>query len=577
MNLHCTTETLLKRTTSRCPVCHAAVPGEVWKVNDGKHARVFLRRDCPEHGRAEACIASDARFYWLAQGKPENQCCGGTCHAAEGEATGTLGRNAMPPKAEMNREGSEGSEDDAGSSGHAPSDSAASFAPFASFAVKNSSAEATTAQERLSTASGASSSQPSTLNSQLAPERLSTCLALIEIVNSCNLACPTCYADSPQSRTVDAVPLADLQTRIQGVIDRKGGIEILQLSGGEPTLHPQFFELLAWLHAHPGIDYVLLNTNGVRIANDEAFSAELGRTFRRGKFQLYLQFDGTQEAAQHWLRGADLRATRERAIARCRDLGIPLTLAMTVTPENLPHVWDAVEFGLRWENVRGISFQPLFGSGRVSEKSAQSSVLSAQSPRTDAPSSLSTDALRTEHSSPPHLNTADVILALVEQSATRLRYEDFTPLPCGDPNCATIGYLLKVGGTTRSISDFVDFTKVQDFLRDKVRYSPDDLARCGCESEPLGELLHEMETGFRRSEGRMTNDECHAPADGVTSEFKIQNSESKIAASAFRLFIKPFMDAWTWDEDRIDRCCTHVIRPDGKLDSFCRYYSGSSL
>lgn len=43
---------------------------------------------------------------------------------------------------------------------------------------------------------------------------------------------------------------------------------------------------------------------------------------------------------------------------------------------------------------------------------------------------------------------------------------------------------------------------------------------------------------------------------------------------AFRIMIKPFMDAWTWDEDRIDRCCTHVIRPDGKLDSFCRYYSG---
>ena len=42
----------------------------------------------------------------------------------------------------------------------------------------------------------------------------------------------------------------------------------------------------------------------------------------------------------------------------------------------------------------------------------------------------------------------------------------------------------------------------------------------------------------------------------------------------FRLMVKPFMDAWTWDQDRIDRCCTHVIRPDGKLDSFCRYYSG---
>jgi uncharacterized radical SAM superfamily Fe-S cluster-containing enzyme len=42
--------------------------------------------------------------------------------------------------------------------------------------------------------------------------------------------------------------------------------------------------------------------------------------------------------------------------------------------------------------------------------------------------------------------------------------------------------------------------------------------------------------------------------------------------NTFRLFIKPFMDAGTWDEDRIDRCCTHVIRPDGALDSFCRYY-----
>jgi MoaA/NifB/PqqE/SkfB family radical SAM enzyme len=81
---------------------------------------------------------------------------------------------------------------------------------------------------------------------------------------------------------VDAVPLADLKRRIQGVIDRKGGIEILQLSGGEPTLHPQFFELLRWLQDHPKIDYVLLNTNGLRMVSDEAFATELGAAFRYG-------------------------------------------------------------------------------------------------------------------------------------------------------------------------------------------------------------------------------------------------------------------------------------------------------
>ena len=142
---------------------------------------------------------------------------------------------------------------------------------------------------------------------------------------------------------------------------------------------------------------------------------------------------------------------------------------------------------------------------------------------------------------PQRLNTADIILAAVGQSAGKLRFDDFTPLPCGDPNCATIGYLLKIGGQVRSVSDFIDFTAVQGFLSDKIRYKLEDLMKCGCDSEPLGDLLKQFEL-----------DETHT----------------------FRLFIKPFMDAATWDEDRIDRCCTHVIRPDGKLDSFCRYYSG---
>ncbi len=445
MNFSVIGETLLKRTKSRCPVCHAECPAEVWKVGDAKRQRVFLRRTCAEHGEEEVCIASDARFYWLAQGDPQNACCGGNaCSAGDGVVRGTLGRNAAPGEA-------------AGK-----------------------------------------------------VERLSTCLALIEIVNSCNLACPTCFADSPRSTAVDAVPLADLQRRIQGVIDRKGGIEILQLSGGEPTLHPQFAELLAWLHANPGIDYVLLNTNGVRLAHDDAFLDQLGKTFRYGKFQLYLQFDGPQEAGQRDLRGADLREVRRRAIERCGALNIPITLAMTVTPENLAHVWAAVEFGLAYRHIRGVAFQPVFGSGRLPNLSTR-------------------------------LNTADIILAAVEQAAGRLRFEDFTPLPCGDPNCATIGYLLNAGGETRSVSEFIDFGKVQGFLRDKIRYSLEDLLKCGCESEPLGALLKEFELN---------------------------------ETNTFRLFIKPFMDAGTWDEDRIDRCCTHVIRPDGKLDSFCRYYSG---
>ena len=460
MRLALASEALLKRTVSRCPVCHEPAPAEVVRLTQGKEAKVFLRKTCPEHGASAVCIASDARFYWMAQGDPQNACCGGTaCCASDEGQPGTLGRNAA------------GRGD----------------GPF---------------------------------------EKLATCLALIEIVNSCNLACPTCFADSPVGATgakLDAIPLEDLQRRIEGVIARKGPIEILQLSGGEPTLHPQFFELLAWTQAHPHIGYVLLNTNGVRIAKEAGFAQRLGETFVEKRFQLYLQFDGTREAGQRALRGTDLRATRDQTIRLCQEIGLPVTLAMTVTPENLPAVWEAIEYGLQFDNVRGVAFQPMFLSGRTGRENgnqAEGSLMRAPAHR---------------------LNTADVILAAVGQSGGKLRFEDFTPLPCGDPNCATIGYLLKTPGSVRSVSDFIDFSAMQGFLHDKINYSLGDLSRCGCENEPLAEMLH---------------------------AFEVKESDT------FRLFIKPFMDAWTWDQDRIDRCCTHVIRPDGQLDSFCRYYSG---
>src|SRR5436190_22116653 len=80
---------------------------------------------------------------------------------------------------------------------------------------------------------------------------------------------------------------------------------------------------------------------------------------------------------------------------------------------------------------------------------------------------------------------------------------------------------------------------MQGFPKNRVGYLVDDLIRCDWETQPLGDLLKQFEIG------------PEAP---------------------FRLFINPFMDAWTFDQDRIDRCCTHVIRPDGKLDSFCHYY-----
>ena len=137
------------------------------------------------------------------------------------------------------------------------------------------------------------------------------------------------------------------------------------------------------------------------------------------------------------------------------------------------------------------------------------------------------------------MSVGDVIKAVVSQSGGLLTEDDFTPLPCGDPNCHTVGYLLRSKQGTTGISRLIDMHSLQGYLGNRVNYRLEDLSQCGCESEPLGDILRQFEIGPEQP---------------------------------FRLFIKPFMDAWTFDQDRIDRCCTHVIRRDGTLDSFCRYY-----
>lgn len=351
-------------------------------------------------------------------------------------------------------------------------------------------------------------------------DTLSTCVALIEIVDSCNLPCPTCYASSPlgASGDVDCISLENFKQRVAGVLDRKGYIDILQLSGGEPTLHPQFFDLLEWSLAQKTIGYVLINTNAVRLATEDAFLNELAARRTKNSFELYVQFDGPQEAGQKELRGADLRAIRTKAIDAAGALGIPTSLAMVVTPTTIDHLGAALQFGLARPHVRGISFQPMFTTGR-------------------APESLG--SLPQLHESPTPISVGDVIRNLATQSNGLLREADFTPLPCGDPNCHTISYILRTPAGPTALGKLIDLQAVQGFLENRLDYRIEDLAQCGCDAEPLGEIIKQFEL---------------RPED------------------PFRIFIKPFMDAWTFDQDRIDRCCTHVIRPDGKLDSFCRYY-----
>ncbi len=218
-------ETVQKQTTSKCIFCHELVPATVVKVVRAGREQIIMRRTCEKHGLHETVISTNARFYWRAEGNPLNRgknasggCGCGTACSAGGGKDGFLGDNAL-----------------------------------------NEAKRGTI-------------------------EKLSTCLALIEIADSCNLSCPTCFADSPLGISGEKLKYHSfdkITKNIQGVIDQKGHIEILQFSGGEPTIHPEFFRLVAWVRSHPKIDYLLINTNGVRLSKDAEFVEGMGRMFKK--------------------------------------------------------------------------------------------------------------------------------------------------------------------------------------------------------------------------------------------------------------------------------------------------------
>ena len=114
-----------------------------------------------------------------------------------------------------------------------------------------------------------------------------SCLALIEINEHCNLTCPVCFADSSPARGKH-LPLKTIERMVDALVASEGEPDLVQLSGGEPTLHPEFFEVLDIVRARP-VKHVMINTNGLRIAQEPDFVARLAE-HKRG-LEVYLQFD----------------------------------------------------------------------------------------------------------------------------------------------------------------------------------------------------------------------------------------------------------------------------------------------
>ncbi|MFN2484840.1 MAG: radical SAM protein [Candidatus Limnocylindria bacterium] len=359
-----------------------------------------------------------------------------------------------------------------------------------------------------------------------------SCILLMDVTENCNLRCPTCFAESGPGIGHYA-RLPHILRSLDTAIEREGGkIDVLMLSGGEPTVHPDIVEIIQQA-TERNVTRVLLNTNGIRIARDDRFVSALARL--RQRVEVYLQFDGFALETHLFHRGEDLRAVKAEAIRRLTSERIFTTLTMVVADGVNDHeMGDVVDYAFATDYVAGVAFQPVFGSGRANP----------------------IDPMR-------RMTTTGVLKRLGGLTDGRASSDDFIALPCSHPDCCAISYFVRGDdGAYRSIAKLVGTEKLKEHLGLVAnRIAADDSMW-----QSLVGMMSETTTVSRPELIDYVLNICEAcdlSLSGFLKSFgsmllKRDSAAEMVAKRLKRLTVKTFMDAWTLNVERLQQCCVHV-------------------
>ena len=364
-----------------------------------------------------------------------------------------------------------------------------------------------------------------------------TCLPIVEVTDHCNLECPICIVDNHYSNHMSP---ETFRTIVDGLVEAEGSCESLALSGGEPTSHPQILELLA-IANRPEIGRVVLITNGIRLGKDRAFA----RAIKDLGVYVGLQLDGFTAEVHTKIRGRDLVAEKNAALAVLAELDIPTQLIFVATRGVNEHqIGQVVELFLSGSHFLSLNFQPVAYTGHGGGEFV--------------------------HDPNDRLTIPGVIRRIDEQTAGKVNYTDFFPLPCSHPQCVSLTYLLRLDdGSSVPFARFVDFEKYTTLLRSSAT-----LPATPEVEDALQDVIHdvfarqdEIERGpeilaaLRRSLDEMFPRKPLAPRDA----FRVSERQSK------SIFLHHYMDRHDFDLERLRKCCHHYPQIDGRIMPACGF------
>jgi uncharacterized radical SAM superfamily Fe-S cluster-containing enzyme len=352
-----------------------------------------------------------------------------------------------------------------------------------------------------------------------------SCLALIEVNDTCNLTCPVCFANSSPQKSRNRT-LEEIGAMLDTLVASEGNPDLVQISGGEPTVHPQIVEILKLCKTRP-IRHVMLNTNGVRIAREPAFVTELEKL--KPGFEVYLQFDSLKRDALVNIRGADLRKVRDQALANLEATGISTTLVCVVKKGvNDAEIGDIVRHALTYKCVRGITFQPVQDAGR----------------------NIDFDKNR------DRMLLTDIRRAIATQAGEVFAADDIIPLPC-NPDSISVAYGLRDGTNVTPITQLIPKSELLAAAPNTISFE-----RYPQLKSRLFDLLSLASSGERTKTvlGELL---CCLPQVEVPDDL----GYDKI----FRIAIVQFLDKYNFCVATVKRSCIHFVTAEGKIIPFDTY------
>ncbi len=350
------------------------------------------------------------------------------------------------------------------------------------------------------------------------------CLVLIEVNTACNLACPTCFADAGPGYNIT---LDECETMLDTFVRTEAEPESVQFSGGEPTLHPQLFDMIEMAKAK-GIRHVMVNTNGLRIVRDPEWAEQ----FAALEPTIYFQFDGLRNDTYMRLRGEPLLEEKLQVLDRLAEFGLNTILVAAIERNvNEDEVPELIKFGLEHPAVRAVMFQPVTHTGRHLEFDPMNRV-----------------------------TIAEVIDRIDAGTDGKFIKSDFVPVPCCHPGCQSITYAyIDDDGTVTPLPRIVDVDEYLDYITNRAMPEL---------TEDVKGALEALWSSSATPGSEKTSDSfCAACGDIALHGFRHQD----IAKHLFSVSIKDFQDPYTFDIKKLMKCCVEIATPDGRLIPFCSY------